>query len=283
MKRATPHFNVMIVCLAVTGITWVIHAAESQNQLRRKAQAVRPRIRTVQPVNARSKIISGQFRKGLPQKTQMQIPSQLKGRSGRTKIPKARKQTVADSLSILKKIKGTGSVLAAAPVPTSADSDAGMSALLTPNTPSGTIKGVRNLRLTLFGVILRANSTSLQDCVRINNVDIIGAGLDRGRVHVGLNGAEPGWYIVGAEFSTRIRQDSMDLAARYSLSHFEGNTSVGDDGGYMQVTYEKSQGDSLYMPVLFQITKPNSRANIWFCLPDEENFWFIGATAQRLD
>jgi len=274
--------GVVVFCLSVFCATWIVHAAGSQNQSERKAKTVSPRIRALRPVGTKPKIVSGQFRKGLPQR-RPQIPDQPEGRSGRIKIPKAGKRTVAESMAILKQIKGTRLLLDAAPVPTAADADPGLSVLLTPCSPSGSIKGVRDVSLTLFGVVLRSTSTTLQNCVSMNSVDVLGAGLDKGRVHVGLQGVEPGWYIVGAEFAPGGGRGPRDLAARYSLSHYEGGTSVSDDGGRMQVTYDRSLGEPMYVPVLFQITKPNSRANIWFCLPEEDSFWFIGATAQRLD
>ena len=274
--------GVVVFCLAVFCVAWVVQAVGSQNQPERKVQTVNPRIRALRPVGAKPKIVSGQFRKGLPQRLP-RILDQPEDRSGRIKIPKAGKRTIAESMAILKKIRGMRLLLDAAPVPTSADADPGMGVLLTPCSPSGSIKGVRDVHLTLFNVVLRSTSTTLQNCVSLNSVDIIGTGLDKGCVHVGLQGAEPGWYVVGAEFAPGGGRGPLDLAARYSLSHYEGNTSVTDDGGHMQVTYDRSWSEPRYIPVLFQITKSNSRANIWFCLPEDESFWFIGATVQRLD
>jgi len=255
-----------IVALFLTSMVWSVEKKPG-SMLAAVRSVARPRIKTVGPVR-----ITGQIKKGLSKADARKLTAPRED-SRAIRIPKARVHTVKESAAVLSKIKGGQAFLKSVPVPRSGSVPDSASLLLTPLKPRGSLSGVASAFIWLNGVWMSYEGTSLEESARQDRVCMVTEEFD-GTTGVMLNGMEPGWYVVAADFVARS-DGSHSLRGIWRLVD-EGN------GGEFEVSGTLKRGDELFLPVMFQVTRSNSNGHLNFHTTGQQ-IWFRSVSVQKLN
>ncbi len=270
MRRFAALSTVTVVAaIAALFLTSQVRSAEEEPgpKLAAARSVVRPNIKRIGPLR-----IAGQVKKGLSRADLDKLKAPPED-SGEIRIPKARVHTIKESTSIVRELKGGQAFLKSVPVPTSGELADDANLLLTPLKPRGSLSGVGSARIWLYGVTMSYNDTSLgrsasQDRVCIRPEE------DGGAVRVHLGSMRPGWYVVAADFVAR-------RGGAHSLRSIWARAGEGT-GGQFEISSTLKPRDELFLPVMFQVTRSNSSANVNF-YPSGRQIWFRSVSVQKLN